>query len=374
LNTDTATTTQDDRFMIFMLSYVDTIGCETIKRIYNRLDRLSDILNLTDGELKNELGMRDVQIEGFNNIKRKHAHIAREYEALLRSSIHFCTFKDDSYPRRLLKIKQNPAVIYSYGNLPGDMTPAVGIVGSRACTSYGSSVAGYFAEVLADNGINVISGMAVGIDAAAHRGALKSRNGRTYAVLAGGVNVIYPRDYKYIYDDIIMNRRGGIISEMLPGKAALSRNFPMRNRIISGLSDLVLIVEAREKSGSLITIDYAKSQNIPVMAIPGRITDPMSKGTNRLISSGCAIANDPEDVLKNLKIMNVCLNPKNKEKLKLLDNAEKIVYSTLVSDPKHTEIILHETGLPRDKLLEALISLELQGLISQVSSNYYVCN
>jgi len=415
LNTNTAAITQDERFVIFMLSYVDTIGCETIKRIYERLDVLTDIFRLTDDEMKNDMDMTAAQICGLNQVKRRMRSIAYEYDVLQRSPIRFCTFLDDEYPARLKRIRQNPAMLYSYGALPDDRIPSVAIVGSRACTGYGASAAEYFGEVLAENGVNVISGMAIGIDAAAHRGVLKaagsdisdassckspevhrgvlktseknsspvssgmcsSRRGEaskggTYAVLAGGVNVIYPRENKYIYDEIISGGKGGIISEAIPGKKAISRNFPMRNRIISGLSDIVIVVEAREKSGSLITADYARRQGIPVMAVPGRVTDPMSAGTNKLIADGCGIAVSPEDILKMMKVNGYAAPVKNEEKLKLLDNTEKIVYGTVVSDPKHTELIIHEAGLSRDVVLETLISLEIKGFIGQVSSNYYV--
>lgn len=294
-----------NRFMFYFLSSIESIGAETIRRLDSRINPLREILNIEETALRDDLKLKQDQINGIISLRENVRDIYDEFCFMERSSIKFITFHDEQYPTRLKNVKNSPMVLYVIGNLPDNETPSVAIVGARASTSYGESVSECFARALANEGINIISGMAVGIDEGAHRGAIDSADGKTFAVLAGGVNVIYPKENTYLYNSMAFEGSGGVISEITPGVAAMSRNFPMRNRIISGLADIVLLVEARSKSGSLITVDYAMSQGRTVMAVPGRITDPMSRGTNLLISNGARMANTPADILDELaKIKN----------------------------------------------------------------------
>ena len=193
-----------------------------------------------------------------------------------------------------------PDGIYVRGRLPAEGKPSAAIVGARACSAYGRAQARNYARALSAAGVQIISGLASGIDAAAHEGALEGGT-ETFAVLGCGVNICYPKE-NYPLMRKILNNKGGVLSEFLPGDPPLAWHFPKRNRIISALADLVLVVEAREKSGSLITADYALEQGKSVYALPGRVTDPLSRGCNLLIAQGAGVAVDPESLLEELGI------------------------------------------------------------------------
>ena len=207
---------------------------------------------------------------------------------------------DDAYPRRLRELASMPEELYVIGELPDDSQPSVAIVGARMCSGYGRRTAYEFGRILAGKGVQVISGMASGIDSSAQEGALDG-GGKSFAVLGGGADVCYPRGNTTLYNRL--KEQGGIISEQPAGTAPLSFYFPARNRIISGLSDLVLVVEAKSRSGSLITVDFALTQGRTVYAVPGRVGDALSDGCNYLIAQGAGIAYAPEAILNELQII-----------------------------------------------------------------------
>ena len=204
------------------------------------------------------------------------------------------------YPGRMRELASMPERLYNLGELPDDGIPSVAIVGAKLCSSYGRGTAYQFGMALAKCGVQIISGMAAGIDASAQAGALDG-GGKSFAVLAGGVDICYPRGNIDLYGRLIRN--GGILSEQPPGTKNIGYLFPTRNRIISALSDIVLVVEAKAQSGSLITVDFALSQGKTVFAVPGRVGDLLSDGCNYLIAQGAGIAYSPEAVLHELKIM-----------------------------------------------------------------------
>ena len=214
-------------------------------------------------------------------------------EALKRQGIFFVSLEDRAYPTRLRAIPDMPFGLYYKGRLPDPAGPAAAVIGSRRADRYGLEQAERFAYDLASRGINVISGMALGVDGAAGRAALRS-GGPSYAVLGSGPDICYPPANRDLYD--LLCQRGGVLSEYMPGTGARPGLFPPRNRIISGLSDLVLVIEARGGSGTLITTDFALAQGKEVFALPGRITDPLSEGCNRLLSQGASIALGPRDL------------------------------------------------------------------------------
>lgn len=243
------------------------------------------------------------------------------------------------------------------------------IVGARKCTPYGEEMALAYGERLAEAGIQIISGMARGIDGAAQRGALNG-GGRTYGVLGCGVDICYPREHRGLYCDIL--KEGGLLSEQLPGEPPLAGYFPARNRIISGLSDLVLVMEAKERSGSLITADMALEEGKDVFALPGLATSPMSRGCHRLIAQGAGILLSPEDLLEMLGYQKEKLCQKPDKNEKMLETTENIVYSCLGLYPKGVQSLSVETGLAPPDLIEQLMTLELQGYIKEVSRNQYI--
>ena len=207
-----------------------------------------------------------------------------------------CT-DDDDYPQRLRNIADPPYALWYRGELPGNDRLYVGVIGARSCSDYGRRSAEYFGRELAKAGVDVISGMAAGIDGLSQAACLEA-GGKSYGVLGSGPDVVYPRSNGKLYQDLINN--GGVISEFIPGTSALASNFPRRNRIISALSDVLLVIEARERSGTFITVNYALEQGGDVYALPGRIDDPLSAGCNRLIRDGAGVACSVEDVLLGL--------------------------------------------------------------------------
>ena len=278
--------------------------------------------------------------------------------------------KSAEYPEKLNNYPKMPEILFVKGRLPDRKKPSIAIVGARACSTYGRIQAFRYAKVLSSAGVQIISGMAYGIDAEAHKGALEGGTA-TYAVLAGGVDICYPAGNKALYERIL-REGGGIISEQPPGMRARNYFFPARNRIISGLADMVLIVEAREKSGSLITAQWALDQGKTVYAIPGPVNEELSIGCHKLIYDGAGIAYSPEILLRELG-MNYENKVKSDSKNDLgLASDLKLVYSCLDLRPKSTDFLIQKTGLPPRQIGSLLLELKLSGLIREIGRHYYI--
>lgn len=287
----------------------------------------------------------------------------------LEKDIRYISSRDRGFPEKLKELNDCPRGIYVRGELPDPEKKTVAIVGSRMCTPAGRANAFYFAQILAANEIQVISGLALGIDAAAHEGALYG-GGKTYAVLAGGADICYPRANIELYEQ--MRRQGGILSEEPPGFPSLARMFPKRNRIISILADLVLVVEAKHRSGSLITANYACEQGKEVYAVPGRLEDELSRGCNELISQGAGLALSPEYLLEILG-KTIEKSDNNKKVVQnVLAREEDLLYSCLSLRPKGLEELCRETGLSPTDTAEAMVKLQLRGLAKEIGRNRYM--
>ena len=316
----------------------------------------------------------------------------KELEKFTKAGIGFVTVDEKEYPGRLRDIPDAPPLLFYKGELPGQDKPSVAMVGSRKCSIYGREMCLKFSESLAAAGIDIISGMAAGVDGFAHRGAIKA-GGKTYAVLGCGVDVCYPAMNRDIFDTLSgkqdrirtdktesdgenVKSYGGIISEYYPGDKALPYNFPQRNRIISGLCDILLVVEAGKKSGTFITVDHALEQGREIFAIPGRIGDTVSDGCNSLIKNGAMMATEPDDIIEELKNhyeMLLTVEKKKKKTVKeKLSGEEKEVYDRLEPVPIGINEISGLTGVGFDRLSMILISLELKGLIKEVGKNLYI--
>ncbi len=300
--------------------------------------------------------------------------LLKSYEQLKKKEIRI-TYRDSKdYPKRLRHIFLPPLVLYYYGNLPKDEIPSLAVIGARNCSVYGEEIASGFSKQLAEAGIQIISGMARGIDGAAGRAAINEA-GSAYAVLGSGVDVCYPKENKLLYTKLQI--QGGVISEELPGTEPASWNFPKRNRIISGLADAVFVVEARENSGSLITVSYALEQGKDIFAIPGRIYEKLAEGTNRLIQEGAYLVRTPEDILQGFTEKFPMIFSKktaqnnNFEKI-LLASREKIVYACLSLRPKHIEELQEETGISLPELTSLLFDMEMKHYIKQPMKNYFI--
>ena len=298
----------------------------------------------------------------------------KSYENAKNKGIKMACRDSEEFPERLRHIFLPPFILYYYGELPKDTAPALAVIGARNCSVYGKEIAAGFSGRLSAAGIQIISGMARGIDGAAQRTAI-NEVGRAYAVLGSGVDVCYPRENKLLYNKL--QEQGGVISEEVPGTEPASWNFPKRNRIISGLSDAILVVEARENSGSLITVSYALEQGKDVYAVPGSIYEKLTEGTNRLIQEGAYLVREPEDILQGFLEKYAGYFGKNKEANQnfdkiLLASQEKIVYACLSLRPKHIEELIEETGISLPELTNLLFDMEMKHYIKQPLKNYFI--
>jgi DNA processing protein len=346
-------------------------------------DRKKRLLREEYGDAKAVYYIEEIQLRFLDYIEereveailraKKTKDVEKEWELLADQNIRFVPYYDGEYPERLLQTADPPYALYVKGSLPRQESASVAIVGARKCTSYGEQMALEYGEYLASKGVQIISGMAKGIDGAGQRGALNGR-GRTYGILGCGVDICYPREHIGLYMDI--QASGGVISEKPPGCPPLPMYFPARNRIISGLSDVLLVIEARQRSGSLITADLALEQGRDVYALPGPVTSQLSIGCHQLIRQGAGILISPEELLADLGIGDMSAEHKAEQKSdkikKTLENHENVVYSCLDLFPKGLDQLTAETGLGARELLDGLISLELKGYIREISKNYYI--
>lgn len=300
---------------------------------------------------------------------RQNSDLEAEYQKLIKQGINFLPITDGRYPEKLRQIYDPPFALYYKGHLPEEKRKSAAIVGARKCSEYGRSIAKKLGEVLTAYGVQVISGMAEGIDCAGHAGALAA-GGATFAVLGCGCDICYPKSAINIYRNIPA-QGGGVLSELAPGVKPLPHFFPRRNRLISAFSDIVVVVEAREKSGSLITADCALEQGKDIYAVPGRFMEPLSMGCNRLIEQGAGILYNIENFLKNAGITKEKEKEVKKFEKLTLEKEEMMVYSCLDLYPKFLNVIIEETGLNLLTVLHALDLLRKKHLIQETFQNYF---
>lgn len=306
-------------------------------------------------------------IENFLHV-RAGVDLDSVWEQIQAKGIQVLIWEDPDYPRRLKEIELPPPVLYVRGSLTAEDEWAVAIVGTRRLTAYGRQVTTEIAGLLARSGVSVVSGMARGIDGIAHKAALEA-GGRTLAVLGSGVDRIYPPEHRLLAGEIV--RQGALISDFAPGTPPDGLNFPPRNRIISGLSLAVVVVEAGESSGALITAEFAADQGRDVFAVPGSITAPQSQGTNKLIQQGARPLLDPAEVLDVLNLTKAQLH-RSARKVLPVDETEQRLLTVLSQAPIHVDEISQQTELPIEKVTATLAMLELKGLARQVGAMNYI--
>lgn len=280
----------------YWLYNIEGIGNKTGKILLQHFINEENIYLASDLELSRLLNKN--QLEHLVK-SRENWDLNMRYETIRKKGIRFIPLTHEEYPASLFHIYDPPLGIYVKGKLPNPFAIHVAMIGARSCSPYGKEVAREFAGVLSEFKMEIISGMAYGIDSISQREALK-KGGSTFAVLGSGVEVCYPEENKDLYQDIIKSEISGILSEFHPFCKPKPQFFPMRNRIISGLSDVVLVVEAKDKSGTLITVDMALEQGREVFAVPGRVLDSLSYGCNRLLSHGAQIAYDSKEFVQVL--------------------------------------------------------------------------
>lgn len=299
-------------------------------------------------------------------------NIEKAYAVLWKKGIRFVCLGMPSYPGRLARIPDAPYGLYFRGKLPEEERPAVAIIGARSCSEYGKRMAQHFGSALAMAGIQVISGMARGIDGLGQEAALQA-GGYSLGVLGCGVDICYPAENRELYERLC--ETGGVCSEYPPGTAPRNSLFPSRNRIISGLSDAVLVIEAKNRSGTLITVDMALEQGKEVYALPGRITDALSEGCNRLLQQGANVVISVEDMIRGLTGQTGFGGMDGTE---LLPDIQKALLRNLDDTPKSLEMI-KELMLSNEKrdvqpseLMGHLVKMSLTGYVRQIGNSYFV--
>jgi len=303
--------------------------------------------------------------------KKKSIDPLKYLEKITADGINIVSIEEDEYPRSLRTISNPPYLLYYKGSLEPAAGVCIAVVGSRTATPYGIDQSKILGRELARQGITVVSGMARGIDTGAHRGALNGK-GKTLAVLGSGLNVIYPKENAKIFEEITMS--GAVISEFPLDTRPEPGNFPMRNRIISGLSRGVVVVEAKQRSGALITADFALEQGRDVFAIPGPVSSKTSEGTNNLIKQGAKLISGIEDILEEYYDITPRTGPKNNDRDEplALDRDERIIIQCMGYDPQHFDEIIANTKLDIGSLSTFLLKLEFKGIVKSLPGNYYV--
>ena len=298
---------------------------------------------------------------------RKATSLEQVWERIQAKGIQILTWEDQGFPQRLRDVENAPPVLYIRGELAPEDEWAEAVVGTRRVTAYGRQVTEHICRVLAQSGVTVVSGLARGVDSIAHQTALEA-GGRTLAVLGCGVDRVYPPEHRQLAEKIIAS--GALISDYPVGTPPEARNFPPRNRIIAGLSLATVVVEAGERSGALITAEFALEQGREIFAVPGNILAPQSRGTNRLIQQGAHPLLHPEEILETLELT---LISEHRQARTVLpgDATEAQLFEILGPDPMHVDEIRARTNLPIEKVTAALAMMELKGLVRQAGGMRY---
>lgn len=319
-------------------------------------------------------GFKRKLVEEIQRVKG--CDVSKELSLIEKNKIKTITLLDKEYPAALKSIAAAPLLLYVQGEILAQDCFAIAIVGSRLSSFYGIKTAERLSRELSYRGFTIVSGMARGIDTAAHKGALKS-GGRTIAVLGCGLDIVYPRENKKLSDEII--RQGAVISEFPLGTAPEKFNFPIRNRIISGLSLGTVVVEAGKQSGALITANYALDQGKEVFAVPGHIDSPTSQGTHQILKDGAKLAESADDILEELQpIIKSHLKELKKTDSPLLPRLnprEEKIYNLLsASRPKYVDELSKEVAFPPAQVLSILSMLELKKIVKRLAGQRFVRN
>ncbi len=353
------------------LKRVPRLGDMGLKRLMEVFDSSQSVFSASIEELMERADCVEPLARAIKDCS-SHPKAQAELKAIGKAGIIVLTLKDPGYPKSLAAIANPPPILYMKGELLPEDQQAVAIVGSRKASPYGIRTAESIAQELSVHGFTIVSGLARGVDSAAHSGALAG-GGRTLAVLGCGLDIQYPPENTQLYREII--RQGAVISEFPLGTPPLPEHFPHRNRIISGLSMGTLVVEATERSGSLITAQCALEQGREVFAIPGNLGAMNSQGTNRLIKAGAKLVEEVQDILEELQPQ---LGAKRRVLTKSpraqLEPIEEALYEMLSDEPRHIDELITQSRLPSAQVSGVLLQLELKGTVKHLSGQLYVRN
>ena len=357
---------KDDPFYWFALRSVPMVGNVTYRRLIEHFGSPAKALSASAEELSAVKGVTAPAALSM----RKHDHrkaAETEVAAFAKSGADLVTMLDERYPSLLKEIPDPPPYLYLKGVLPAPKT-TIAVVGSRRASDYGLSITTRLSRELAEQGVTIVSGLALGVDSAAHRAALQV-SGATIGVLGCGIDQVYPAVNRQLYRE--MEERGAIVSEFPIGTLPDAPNFPRRNRIISGLSRGVLVVEAAEKSGSLITAGFALEQGREVFAVPGNITFRASRGTNSLIKQGAKLVESVSDIIGELPPESVDLPQWAKKQGFVLSPDEEKICLFLADKPFHIDELTVRSGLTVSSVSAMLLRLELQGAVMQLPGKMF---
>jgi DNA processing protein len=349
-----------EHYYWFALRSVPLVGNVTFRRLLEHFLTPERVLRASATELAAVRGINAAVVTALTSHDYRGA-AERECREVARHGVRVVDFLSAEYPKALLEIPDPPPFLYVKGGLC-DLEPAVAIVGARRATPYALLSTDRLARDLASHGVCVISGMARGVDTAAHRGALAA-GGRTVGVLGCGIDVVYPAENRRLFEE--MAEKGALVSEFPMGTTPLAENFPRRNRIISGISRGVLVVEAAENSGSLITARYALDQGRDVFAVPGNIHFKSSRGSNRLIKEGAKLVEGVADIMEELPRRTGTGEPPQAPAFSLTPR-EAAVYTLLAESPLHIDDIVTRSALAVGEVAAILLHLELKGAVLQL--------
>ncbi|XOU93999.1 MAG: DNA-processing protein DprA [Candidatus Kerfeldbacteria bacterium] len=350
-------------------SYINGIGPQKIKLIYNHFSSLKDAWQAPKEEYF-KIGLNTKDIHALNEARNKLIP-EKLYNDIIKNKINIVTLKDNNYPLLLREIYSPPPILYYKGKLPDNSNMSLGVVGTRKTSIYGRQASLDLVSILAKTGLIIVSGLALGIDTLAHQTTLKY-GGITMAILGCGLDIIYPSSNYQLAKNIVFNG-GCIISEYPPGTKPLKQHFPARNRIIAGITKGVLVIEGGHKSGSLITARFSLDYNREVMAIPGSIFNTNAEGTNHLLKNGAHLISNAEDVLNVLDLQYI---QKYKETQQALpkNSEEKILYEIITKSPIHIDEIIQQCKLQISIINATLTIMEMKGLIKNLGGGNFIRN
>lgn len=361
-----------DFFYWLALSKINNVGPITAYQCLAQVDNdIQKLFSATDAELQH-IGLIPQQIEELRNPPKE--EIEKDLAWCEQNRCQIIRFIDPAYPMLLRETTGAPLLLYVQGETSLLSEPQIAIVGSRKPTPLGLKIAHEFAQQLTEAGVTVVSGLALGVDGAAHRGALM--HGKTIAIMGTGSQNIYPPQHLQLAEDIKTN--GALVTEFSPYTRAQAKHFPLRNRIISGLSLGVLVVEAALRSGSLITARYAVEQNREVFAIPGSINNPFAQGCHQLIRQGAKLVESPTDIIEELGALNAARKTNEINKLSAqpidIDPHLQPVFKEIGYEVTALDVIIMRSGLTAGKVSSMLLSLELAGFVHAVPGGYVRAN
>jgi DNA processing protein len=364
-----------------MLHFYQGFSPSSIIKLHRKLGSFSGILaserHLLPRSFLTEMSQK--MLQNLDELDRQESQLEVQAKAVLgwcqENAVYPLSLADTAYPPLLKEISLPPALLFVRGNVDILSLPQVAIVGSRNASSSGLNTAFEFAKMLASNGFVVTSGLALGIDGAAHAGAIRSgkdgqKTGQTIAVLGTGSDVIYPRQHRELHQEIL-NLGGTVITEFLPGTPPLPENFPRRNRIISGLSMGTMVVEAAIRSGSLITARYALEQGREVFAVPGSIHNALSKGSHALLKQGATLVESGKDIVEQLGGMLSYVESESSNPDPILEKQYTELLRAMGYDPIDIDTLVHRTGLSVAELNRQLVQLEMEVVIANSNGLYH---